>query len=323
MFSSFKEGIDTVGEGILKISFPHRVNNHRPLALQSYGLFLFLVILIFSQVAANLLSKNDRLLGFATNISAGEVISLSNVERQSYGLKALASSPVLSSAATHKAGDMLKKDYWAHFAPDGTSPWYFFGLVGYKYSSAGENLARDFATSSGVVAAWMASPGHKANILNSTFTEMGVAVVNGNLQEEDTTLVVQLFGKPLTLAASTTPIESAGSPSKIAADLELIPKQKTVVSESAPTEVIDGGSQSGVPPDSQKTLSIVSMVQNASQSQKVTIFLLAMITLLMVVDSVVIFRKRHVRHSSHSLAHASVMVLLIISSIFYGWGNII
>ena len=110
---------------------------------------------------------------------------------------------MLTKAAALKADDMFSDNYWAHFAPDGTSPWYFYGKVGYSYTWAGENLARDFQTSAGVVAGWMASTaGHKENILNSNFTEVGVAVKNGVLQGEETTLVVQLFGKPVSYTAS-------------------------------------------------------------------------------------------------------------------------
>src|SRR5258708_28336998 len=92
---------------------------------------------------------------------------------------------------------MFANQFWAHVAPDGTSPWQFFKNAGYQYYSAGENLARDFSNTSDMMAAWMASPTHRANIVNGRFREIGVAVVDGRLLGSDTTLVVQLFGTPL------------------------------------------------------------------------------------------------------------------------------
>ena len=92
---------------------------------------------------------------------------------------------------------MLAKNYWAHFAPDGKTPWDFILNSGYQYEYAGENLAKNFLFSDGVVSAWMNSQTHRDNILKSNYTEVGYAIVNGTLNGEQTTLVVQLFGKPL------------------------------------------------------------------------------------------------------------------------------
>src|SRR3990172_5338206 len=224
MFSSISVGMDKVGEVILTATIPHHKNNHRPHLIKGEGLFLLLFVLLVSQITVNVLTKSGDLLGFATNISSSAIISLTNSERKNAGLQVLSEKTPLDSAASLKAKDMFQKDYWAHYAPDGTSPWYFFGLVGYQYAAAGENLARDFATSEGVVNAWMDSPGHKANILNSSFTEIGVSVVNGNLQGQDTTLVVQFFGKPLQTAsgaAGSLTQGSSGTPTKVEAGITL------------------------------------------------------------------------------------------------------
>src|SRR4030042_6379343 len=242
LFSNNRGYLDRLGEFILKIAIPHHVNDHRPLALQSKGLFVFLLFLLISQATANLTSGSGQVLGFATNISTPEIIRLTNVERANAGLGQLKGNSALDKAAELKANDMFNKDYWAHFAPDGTSPWYFFGLVSYQYSWAGENLARDFATSGGVVAAWMASSGHRANILNANFSEIGGAVVNGNLEGEDTTLVVQLFGKPVALASSAPEGTAAGTTSqgaKLEANLNTPPstgEPSQVTPKPAPEE---------------------------------------------------------------------------------------
>ncbi len=176
---------------------PHKSNNHRPFFTRHPGLTTILIFTLFIQSSINIFfSSNPRILGFATNIYKDEVINLTNNERTKNGLHNLYHNPTLDKAAQLKAQDMFAKDYWAHVSPDGVEPWHWFEVVGYNYSAAGENLARDFDTSSGVVSAWMASPSHRENILYANFTEIGVAVVDGNLGGEDTTLVVQLFGTP-------------------------------------------------------------------------------------------------------------------------------
>jgi len=110
----------------------------------------------------------------------------------------------LASAAHQKAEDMFRKNYWSHYAPDGTTPWDFILGSGYKYEYAGENLAKNFLFSQGVVDAWMNSPSHRENILRSEYSEVGLAVVNGVLNGEQTTLVVQTFAKPLSSTMATT-----------------------------------------------------------------------------------------------------------------------
>ena len=326
MISNLEKYWDGVGQFILKLTYPHEHNDHQPWLLRSHGLLLFLIILIFTQALANLASQSDRVLGFASNISVSEVINLTNQERTSGGLPALQTNVSLNKAAAQKAADMFEQDYWAHFAPDGTSPWYFFNLVGYKYTWAGENLARDFATSSGVVTAWMESSGHKANILNNNFSEIGVAIVNGNLEGEDTTLVVQLFGRPLgaTSAGSQPGGEKGGetaSASKVSAQLKLpVETNETTAVESTGEKVAVNNQTSS---NLKAGLPIVSLVKNSTNSQKVTISLLALIGALFGLDSFVIYRRRHLRSNSHSLSHASMIVLLIIITLLYGRGTIL
>lgn len=328
MFFGHKNHLEKIEDFILKLTYPHEHNNHRPHAIRSQGVLVFLVIIILLQIVSNVATKSSSVLGFATNISAPEVINLTNSERGQNGLASLKTNSNLSKAAELKAKDMFEDDYWAHFAPDGTSPWYFFGLVNYKYTWAGENLARDFATSSGVVSAWMASSGHRANILNSNFTEIGLAVVNGNLEGEDTTLVVQLFGRPVTVAAASETTSNSGNSeevqaSKVEASIKLPVEEPKVGAQTesenqkkiAAPKVENSPGIASLPP--------FSLVKNATTSQKVTVSLLFMMFALLVFDSVVVFRKRHLRIGSHSLAHASMILLLIIVSLLYGSGSVL
>lgn len=120
-----------------------------------------------------------------------EVFSLINNERYAYGLPALTLSEDLTKAAELKLEDMLEKDYWSHQTPEGYQPWHFLILAGYPYDYAGENLARKFSTTEGVVNGWMKSEGHKQNILSKNYTETGIAT-DGNI-------VVQFFASTKTV----------------------------------------------------------------------------------------------------------------------------
>jgi hypothetical protein len=81
-------------------------------------------------------------------------------------------------------------------SPEGKQPWYWFGLVGYQYEYAGENLAVDFTDSKDVTLAWMNSPTHKANIMKNAYTEMGTGIATGTFNGNPTIFVAQVFGKP-------------------------------------------------------------------------------------------------------------------------------
>lgn len=126
-----------------------------------------------------------------------DVIRLVNASRSEAGLPSLKENDVLDFAAETKAEDMTGKDYFAHNSPDGKTPWDFIRGAGYKYAAAGENLALDYTTAESAHAALMASPTHRANILNKLYTEIGVSVVPGNYEGRPAIFLVQYFGKPL------------------------------------------------------------------------------------------------------------------------------
>ena len=178
---------------------PKEENNFRAKALHTdfltyYFVFAFLLTIVFK----NLNNKYKDILGFATDITIEKLYQLTNLEREKNNLPLLTHNTQLAQAAREKAGDMFKKNYWAHYSPDGTTPWDFILNSNYHYEYAGENLAKNFLFSQGVIDAWMASSTHKDNILKKDYTDVGFAVVNGVLNGEETTLVVQIFGKPLT-----------------------------------------------------------------------------------------------------------------------------
>ncbi len=148
---------------------------------------------------------------FASSITVDSLYNLSNKERMTVREPALKLDEQLSSAALAKANNMIKYDYWAHNSPTDSTPWSFISKSGYVYETAGENLAKGFDTSSGVIAAWMASPSHKYNILNRAYKDVGYAVVDGKLTGKQTTLVVAMYGiSSSSVAAGATKTSSSG-----------------------------------------------------------------------------------------------------------------
>ena len=107
----------------------------------------------------------------------GEVVRLVNEERSKRGLRPLAEDWELSRVARIKSQDMHDNRYFSHTSPNYGSPFDMMKSFGIKYRSAGENIARGQATPQAVVNAWMNSSGHRANILNSSFTHIGVGYV--------------------------------------------------------------------------------------------------------------------------------------------------
>ena len=125
------------------------------------------------------------------------VIALSNAERTKVGGAKLVENELLNKAAEQKLKDMFDKQYFEHVSPEGNGPGYLAEQANYNYIVVGENLALgNFKNDADLVAAWMASQGHKENILSERFTEIGVAVGQGIYNGTKTWLAVQEFGKP-------------------------------------------------------------------------------------------------------------------------------
>ena len=110
-----------------------------------------------------------------------QVVALVNEQRAANGLKPLTLSTELSNAARAKSQDMHDKKYFAHESPTYGSPFEMLTSFGISYRSAGENIAMGYSTPEAVMNAWMNSSGHRANILNASYTKIGVGyVADGN-----------------------------------------------------------------------------------------------------------------------------------------------
>lgn len=108
-----------------------------------------------------------------------EVVRLVNEIRAKNGLKELREDWQLSRVARYKSQDMKDKNYFSHTSPTYGSPFQMMKSFGIAYKTAGENIAKGYSTPQAVVNGWMNSSGHRANILNSSFTHIGVGYVSG------------------------------------------------------------------------------------------------------------------------------------------------
>jgi uncharacterized YkwD family protein/spore coat assembly protein SafA len=108
-----------------------------------------------------------------------QVITLTNQERAKNGLKPLTANWELSRVARYKAMDMRDKNYFSHTSPTYGDPFTMMRNFGIAFTAAAENIAAGQSTPQAVVQAWMNSPGHRANILSTTYTEIGVGYARG------------------------------------------------------------------------------------------------------------------------------------------------
>lgn len=189
---------------MLDLFIPSKSNNYKPHLLNNFALIIYTLILFVTNVLGNTILASDVI---ASTITTKNIIELTNIEREKFGYSPLRANNALNAAATMKANNMFKEQYWAHFGPNGETPWQFIKAAGYSYVYAGENLAKGFKTAEGVVQAWMASPTHRDNILGSYYNEIGVAVVSGNFKGENIILVVQMFGNQSRTTTPPTKVE--------------------------------------------------------------------------------------------------------------------
>lgn len=255
---------------------PHQSNNNKAKALHFSSLLFYIIVFLTLQFSLNILLKTSPgVLGIASDISTSRLLSLTNQKREENGLQSLKLNEELSKAAEEKAKDMFASDYWAHNNPQGKSPWDFITGANYKYLYAGENLAKDFANSDGVVSAWMKSPTHRENILQDKYEDVGFAVLNGRLNGEETTLVVQMFGKKDDYSKGEVSVAS-----------------------------VKGIAQS-------EMVSSVPKIDIFRLTKSFSFFLTIFLTLLVILDVFIIYKKKIIRIGAHNLSHLVFLLALL------------
>jgi hypothetical protein len=207
---------------------PTPQNAYRPHLLGRTWLMFFLAAILATEgfLVASLVARQSG-GSFLAAVVQSEIISLTNTERSQNNDGALTENIQLDAAAQAKANDMAAKGYFSHTGPDGKTPWQWIEEKGYAYHYAGENLAVRFDDSESVVNAWMASPTHRANIVKSQYTQIGVGVAQGMYEGYPATFVVQYFGTPLKVVAAPS-----GAPSTAATASRGVPATSSVAAEA-------------------------------------------------------------------------------------------
>lgn len=241
------------------------------------------------------------ILGYAANISTSELLNQTNQQRASNGLPPLKLNAALSQAAANKANHMFKNNYWAHIAPDGTDPWDFILGSGYDYVYAGENLAKNFSSSKDVVNAWMKSPSHKQNLMNNNYQDIGFAVVNGVLNGYETTLVVQMFGKP----RAARPVEQVYQ--------KTTPEKPAVAINPRPTQVKDLTAEVVEQPVVYQQIKVDPIVDVRKASRVLSMAFGGFMLLLLSLDVWYSQKQGIVKVTGHTLAHIAFLIIVLLS----------
>ncbi len=285
---------------------PREANNYRSGLLHHKVLLNLILVIVAVGLLTGIVRTNfPSVLGIASDISVQQLLILTNQQREGNSLAPLSNNPELDQAAYNKAADMFAKDYWAHNAPDGTTPWVFIKGAGYNYVYAGENLARGFSNASDVVTAWMNSQEHRKNILSSNYRDVGFAVATGKLNGEDTVLVVEMLGSR---SFGTVAVENNKQPVEIAVASISATNLNNTNTEPSPAPEPESSILS------QQLLGI-SSIKPFINSQKLTAIsagaILALFIFVLLIDMVIVERKKVVRFVGHNLDH-----ILFLSAIF-------
>lgn len=327
---------------IHNLFLPHKETHKKARLISWEALLVYLLLFVILQSSFSLLGQlKPGILGTTSSITRERIIELTNFERAKNGLPPLAENDSLDRAATAKAANMFEENYWAHFSPSGKDPWGFILSSGYKFSVAGENLAKNFTNSEDVVVAWMNSPSHKENIINSKYKEIGIAVEDGVLNGEGTTLVVQMFGTPTALAsAPTTPNITTfanNSTSAPTTNPQAVAQAAPLATPQNEPIVNVGGEKIKVAPEeyeaSQKIALVNAPISPAIKgeplfdpftvSKVVGLSLVGLISLLLILDFMVLRARGVFRLSSHHLAHLSLILVAAIGLLIITRGNIL
>jgi hypothetical protein len=217
---------------------PHAGNNFHPHALRAPWIHAFGGFIIAVKVVAIILVSVYSGQAHQASITPSSIVQLTNEARASHGLGTVRSNSALTKAAQAKANDMIAHQYFAHISPTKVTPWYWFSQAGYRYTSAGENLAIDYVSSEDVVAAWLASPSHRKNLLQAKYKDIGVAVATGEIHGVTSVIVVQMFGAPVTTVATVVPTPVKQTPNPTTTKKSLVAKP-AVLGQTSPVRAVE------------------------------------------------------------------------------------
>lgn len=315
----------SIGRKIRHWFIPHAGNNFRARLLHNSGIFAIIALVLAGNLFIRLLDSTPlHILGFNSSISVDEVVRATNEKRMAAGLEPLNYSEKLADAARRKAANMIEENYWAHNSPSGKSPWVWFGQAGYKYTFAGENLAKDFGDTSRMMEAWMASPTHRDNIVNAKYKDIGLAVVPATLQGSETVLVVQLFGTS-SGGGGSIPVETAkATPTtqSTAPQVAVLETQTAPVTEE-PKETPAPAVMAAKPLEVSQVVETQALVDKFSLKKYLSLVTTALFILVLVLDLVIAESKTVSRRVGKNWAHIVFVNVILLAVTLVNAGSIL
>ncbi len=299
---------------IKNLFIPYEGNNHKPKVLRTKSLVVYVLIAVLVKLTVTgfLFFTYPSPAELSAIISAN-MTNLVNQSRTEAGVEPLKENLLLVEFAKQKGEDMIARDYFAHDTPEGKRPWQWINRGDYDYVYAGENLAMDFTSAEVVHEAFMKSPSHRRNILNPKYKEIGMAVLNGEMNGHPTTLLVEFFGtqrKDLSTLAQAEVINPEGQNQNPNQELPVtsVAGSETSLANQLPTAQV-GQNNEGiiiVTTENKASKAIVDLVIEYSN-----IFFIAFLIFILVSLALNVFIKIRVQHASIILESIVVIALLL------------
>lgn len=352
-----------------KNTLQHHRKHHRPRGVtqkayeKTYWPFLPFVVLIAFVLALSPLGDRHttarpltpripgRVLAYATSMSVSGLLQQTNSHRGANGVPSLGLNGQLNAAAQNKANDMASRNYWSHNTPEGSPPWIFVDAQGYDYKKIGENLAAGFADEASTINGWMNSAGHRANMLDTAFTEVGFGFANNanytSAGGGPMTIVVAFYGQPVgasqpappptcpagqvgtppncsvpaatTQSASSPPSSAQSNPSSSPPAETATPAEAAVPSpeQAAPTPQsapVTSANKSGTDPPARNTSQLQTIITNPRMATFTTSALtvgMVVFGLMWASRHVLRLRRAMVKSEEFAVHHPSIDILLL------------
>ena len=309
--------------------FPHERNGYRPHFFSWRSIVgITAIVLFFCTAYFAVTTVVFHRTNFLSAVLPGALTVLTNQDRAANGVGQLVENPLLDQAAQEKAADMAAKGYFAHVAPDGKTPWYWLNRVGYDYTYAGENLAVNFTDSTDVENAWMHSPTHRANIVKGSYTEIGIGTAQGMYEGQETTFVVQFFGRPQPTAAAPAPakpvirlVKPAPTSTEAAAS---VPADQIATTSASPAEAVLGAESPGpsapvaaaVAPASEPSITAAAVTVATSPNHVLAYAIGIICAIVFVLLIVAVFFHPNTKHLE-VIAGAIIVLAIAVGALFF------
>lgn len=241
-----------------KYFIPHRANNYHPHVLHTkhiaWASLGFLALKIIVVVIALLIPAQAFIAPDVLAEQQARLLARTNEFRVEKGLPPLKRVSLLGKSAKLRADDMEQKHYFSHVSPDGHRLSYFLSRAGYRYVSAGENLAMGFSDADSVMAAWMKSPTHYANLIDPDYQDLGIGLEGGEYEGKPTVYIAQHFGAT-SQAVIPTPVEEVKKPTP-----SIVPKPLVEIKNPHPEPII---------PQATTSIGVIARAPRPTQSETV------------------------------------------------------